>query len=238
MKFKQKEHIIEAVQWNGSNRAEICDVLKMPSGELFYYKQLQLRHCGELVVVKPGDFVCLHGDGKTVLIYSQEHMKQYYEPLEQEKQITIKPRTGKTSRVERMFGPKEKWGAGAESTQKEPEQPEEITMEDVVKSVERPKPKRPKGYAGFLYLRCEHCGKEKGMCIKKPLEVYRCGCGHETKLEKLKRVEFTCGCCGTGFQYLTNMTCLGFTMDCLSCKAPVDLQYNQRARKYEGGGTE
>ena len=235
MKFVEKPHVIEAVQWNGSNRAEIARLTGKPEGELFYYKQLQMELLGELVVVKPGDYVAKLPDG-AVTVFSRAHIEAYYEPQEEKTTISIPPRAGKASRVERMFGPKENWGTGSDPKQPEPVQPEEITMEDVVKTVERPK--RQKGYAGFLYLRCEHCGRERGMCVKKPLEVYRCGCGHETKLQKLKRVEFTCGCCGTDFAYMTNQTCLGFTMECLSCKAPVDIQYNQRGKKYMGGERE
>lgn len=238
MKFRQKERVIDAVQWNGSNRAEICRVLGMRSEELFYYKQLQVEHCGELVVVRPGDYVSKHPDGKTVLIYSAEHMKEYYEPAEQEKiLITTPPRTGKTSRLESMFGPKESWDPGAKGERKEAEveAEEDITMEDVMKTLDEPKKQGSKGYSGFLYLRCDSCGKARGMCSKKPLKAYRCGCGHETKLRGLKKVTFTCSCCSTHYEYLTNMTSLGFTMDCPNCKAEVDLMYNQRKRRYEGG---
>lgn len=234
MKYKAKEHIIEAVQWNGSNRAEICKVLDMPEKELFYYKQLQVMHCGELVVVKPGDYVAKHGDGKTVLIYSEAHMKEYYEAVEEKILITTPARNGKGNRLESMFGPKENWDPGAKGERKRPEAKEDITMEDVAKTLEKPK-KPSSGYSGFLYLRCDSCGKARGMCVKRPLKEYRCGCGHETKLKGLKKVVFTCSCCGTGFEYLTNMTSLGFTMECLSCKSPVDLMYSQKEKKYRGG---
>lgn len=242
MKFREKKHIIEAVEWNGNNRAEVSSVLGLPEKELFYYKQLQIRHCGELVVVKPGDFVAKLPDGGFV-IYSREHMEEYYEPVAedgQEKLLnTTPPRAGKRSRLESMFGPKESWDPGAKGEHKAPEPQEDITMGDVVKTLDKPKKAGEsgdsKGYTGFLYLRCESCGKARGMCAKRPLKAYRCGCGHETKLKGLKKAVFTCGCCGTHFEYRTNMTSLGFTMECLSCKAPVDLAYSQKGRQYVGG---
>lgn len=238
MKFKQKEHIVEAVQWNGSNRAEISSVLGIPEKDLFYYKQLQVMHCGELVVVKPGDFVT-KAVGGGAAIFSEEYMKEFFEPLverEEKIRITTPPRTGKTSRLERMFGPKESWDPGAKGERKAPEPKEDITMEDVVKTLEKPKKQNDsKGYTGFLYLRCESCGKARGMCAKRPLKAYRCGCGHEMKLKGLKKAVFTCSCCGTHFEYMTNMTSLDFTMECLSCKAPVDLIYSQKERRYTGG---
>lgn len=242
MKYKQKEHIIEAVQWNGNNRAEISEALGMPEKELFYYKQLQVMHCGELVVVKPGDFVAKVAES-TIMIYSEDHMKEYYEPVVgegQEKiQITTPPRAGKTSRLERMFDPKENWDPGAKGERKVPESKEDITMEDVVKKLDEPKKNGgSKGYTGFLHLRCDSCGKARGMCAKRPLKAYRCVCGHETKLKGLKKAAFTCSCCGTHFEYMTNMTSLGFTMECLSCKAPVDLTYSQKNRRYTGGETD
>ena len=112
MKFVEKPHVIEAVQWNGSNRAEIARLTGKPEGELFYYKQLQVMHCGELVVVRPGDYVAKLPDG-AVTVFSRAHIEAYYEPQEEKTTISIPPRAGKASRVERMFGPKENWGTGS-----------------------------------------------------------------------------------------------------------------------------
>lgn len=170
---------------------------------------------------------------KGILLQTKMTKEQAPSCTEEKEAAAQPPRSGKQSRVERMFGPRESWDSGAKREDQQARPEEDITMEDAVKGPE--KPKRTGGYTGFLHLRCEACGKTKGMCAKKPLKEHRCTCGHETKVEKLKKVEFTCSCCGSKFVYRTNENCLGFTMECLSCKAPVDLMYSQREKKYKGG---
>lgn len=170
---------------------------------------------------------------KESLLQTKMAKEQAPSRTEEKEAAAQQPRSGKQSRVEHMFGPRESWGSGAKRGGSGARPEEDITMEDAVKALE--KPKRPKGHTGFLYLKCEACGKTKGMCAKRPMREYPYTCGHETKLEKLKRVEFTCSCCGSEFIYRTNENCLGFTMECLSCKAPVDLMYSRREKKYKGG---
>ena len=38
----------------------------------------------------------------------------------------------------------------------------------------------PDGYKGFLYIKCDKCGKEKGFCAKEKIKSYKCECRKET----------------------------------------------------------
>lgn len=78
-------------------------------------------------------------------------------------------------------------------------------------------------YTGFLYIRCEGCGRERGYHAKVPTNLHRCDCGHYTLLENLRPVRTICKC-GGDYYYKTNIKDRRFTMNCLSCDAPVDLE--------------
>ena len=77
-------------------------------------------------------------------------------------------------------------------------------------------------YTGFLYLRCEKCGKERCFCAKIPTSTHRCECGHYTRLKKLRPARAICKC-GGDYTYKTNITDQDFSMECLKCGAPIDL---------------
>lgn len=87
------------------------------------------------------------------------------------------------------------------------------------------------GYKGFLYIKCEGCGKIKGFCVKAPLREHRCDCGHTTRLKDLKPLYVKCKC-GESFDYMTNLIENVVTIDCLKCGAPVDLEYHEKNNKY------
>ena len=88
------------------------------------------------------------------------------------------------------------------------------------------------GYTGFLYIRCQHCGKERGFCTKLPLTESRCrDCGEKTKLENLHRVQFTCKC-GSNFSYRTNITDDMFEIACINCGAPNVVFKNPKTGDY------
>lgn len=89
-----------------------------------------------------------------------------------------------------------------------------------------------KGYYGFLYIRCEHCGEIKGFYTKRPLTAYHCDCGHDTELENLKVAEVFCRCCEHSFKYRTNIQDYNFVIECLECKAPVDMILHKTKTKY------
>lgn len=78
-------------------------------------------------------------------------------------------------------------------------------------------------YTGFLYIRCEECKKEKGYRAKIPTNLHRCECGHYTLLENLRPARTICKC-GGDFHYKTNIKDRRFTMNCLNCDGPIDLE--------------
>ena len=99
-----------------------------------------------------------------------------------------------------------------------------------------PPEKSHKRYKGFLYVRCEHCGKEKGFNAKNPLAYHQCECGHRTELIDLKGVEVICGNCYKTFTYQTNINDDTFEIDCLSCQEPVTVAFNTSRNKYLSTG--
>lgn len=89
----------------------------------------------------------------------------------------------------------------------------------------------PKAYTGYLYVKCESCGKTKGFCVKTPIKRHSCECGHATALENLKPMTAKCKC-GAYFKYLTNLTDTVVSIDCHKCGAPVDLEYHEKNNEY------
>ena len=88
------------------------------------------------------------------------------------------------------------------------------------------------GYKGFLYIKCELCGTTKAFCAKTPTTAHRCFCGHLTPLKDLKQMNVKCKC-GASYKYRTNLTDKITSMDCMSCGAPVDLEYHEKNGTYE-----
>ena len=113
-------------------------------------------------------------------------------------------------------------------------EPESGGVEPVVMSREPEAPKAAafERYRGFLYIRCEKCGSTRGFCLKYPSDRAFCQCGHETKLTGLRKMSVTCRCCGKHFDYQTNMDADVFTVSCLHCGAPVDLELHGRTNEY------
>lgn len=94
-------------------------------------------------------------------------------------------------------------------------------------------PEKPKGYSGFLYLECPHCGKRRAFCSRYPLKYYKCDdCGEETELHDLAQIILNCEC-GKYAYYLTNVTDEVFDVNCINCGAPVAVQYNSKKKLYE-----
>lgn len=111
------------------------------------------------------------------------------------------------SRVERMFGSRESWGASGADDGQGP-------------------------YKGFLLVVCEECGEVKAFCAKRETYSFRCDhCGHETPLEHLRPLYMHCKC-GKSFRYKTNATTETITHACLDCKAPVDMELNRKGTAY------
>lgn len=91
-----------------------------------------------------------------------------------------------------------------------------------------------KTYSGFLYLKCKECGKIKGFCPKKRIEIYRCSeCGAETPFsEELRPLYVNCEC-GGSYKYMTNMTEEAFDVRCIECGNPVAVKWNEKKQIYE-----
>lgn len=90
------------------------------------------------------------------------------------------------------------------------------------------------GYRGFLMIKCEHCGKVRGLCAKFPTKSYHCKeCGKDTELKDLATVRFKCKC-GRSFKYLTNRQEDEFEWECLDCGSSIPIIWNKRREQYQG----
>lgn len=118
------------------------------------------------------------------------------------------------SRVEAMFGPRDTWGIPKTESKREENGAE---------------PKE--SYKGFLLLRCEKCGKVKAFCAKFPMTYHQCECGHRTELHDLKPVHAHCEC-GGNYSYKTNVQDEQFSINCIDCQSPIDLELNSRRNTY------
>lgn len=88
-------------------------------------------------------------------------------------------------------------------------------------------------FTGFLYVRCEKCGQERGFCAKTPISSCYCReCGGKTELKNMRRVKIWCEC-GSAYRYHTNIQDAAFDMPCLSCEAPVALEWNENKNRYQ-----
>lgn len=127
------------------------------------------------------------------------------------------PESKSNSRLERLFGARDGWNMpAAEKPTHDEEQPEETRKE----------------WRGFLYIECEDCGEVKGFCAKYDMKFYRCKCGHDTWLNEQRAVHERCSKCGKKYTYKTNKREDRFTMDCLNCGAPVDMELGKRGTAY------
>lgn len=135
------------------------------------------------------------------------------------------PNVAGNSRVERMFGNRESWGGQKQG-------------KPAGKQRKRVDPKPDNGvdegqgpYTGFLMVECEECREVKCFCAKRPTFSYKCQCGHETVLEKLRFAYMECKC-GKKSVYRTNINRPTVSGTCVSCSAPVDLELNRGGTAY------
>lgn len=87
------------------------------------------------------------------------------------------------------------------------------------------------GYKGFLYIKCEKCGKTKGYCTSRPLTYHKCECRHNTPLIDLASVKADCKC-GEHFTYKTNVVDPQFSMKCMACGSHIDLELDGHGLSY------
>lgn len=88
------------------------------------------------------------------------------------------------------------------------------------------------GYKGFLYIKCEKCGLERAFCAKQKIKYSRCFCNHNTKLHDLRNMYVECPNCGGKYKYKTNMTEKTFSLNCVGCGSPIDVEENARRSAY------
>ena len=117
----------------------------------------------------------------------------------------------------------------AESANNKPK-PIPTTTSFVKETYNEPEPET-KGYKGFLYIKCEDCGTTKGFCTSKVLTSHRCGCRHNTPLYDLATVKADCKC-GESFTYKTNIIDPRFTMNCMACGRPINLELDEYGQDY------
>ena len=96
---------------------------------------------------------------------------------------------------------------------------------------------RTDGVKGFLIVECCACSMEKAFFVKKELTRYECTCGQRTKLRDLVPVYMHCEC-GRSFRYMTNIDKLQFTVNCVHCETPVEVELGKSGREYVTMGHE
>lgn len=117
--------------------------------------------------------------------------------------------------------------------EKRPQEPIREEPEVVPMETERSLAREPRRYAGFLHIRCEHCGETKTFCAKHQLSYYGCKeCGKKTDLKDLKLAFINCEC-GGNMRYFTNETAELIELNCINCGMPVALKYNAKKKLYE-----
>ncbi len=94
-----------------------------------------------------------------------------------------------------------------------------------------PSENEPKQYRGFLQIRCEHCGKIRAYCSNYPVTYHKCECGHKTDLHDLKPLYANCEC-GQRSYYRTNIEDPILDVNCISCGAPVAVEWNAKKKSY------
>lgn len=121
-----------------------------------------------------------------------------------------------------------------EKAAKEPEKGAAGSAAGCAESTHRaPEPPNEAKFTGFLYVRCEKCGQERGFCAKTPISSCYCReCGGKTELKNMRQVKIWCEC-GSAYRYHTNIQDAAFDMPCLNCEAPVALEWNENKNRYQ-----
>lgn len=92
---------------------------------------------------------------------------------------------------------------------------------------------KTKGYKGFLMIRCKSCGHTKAFCSKYELNWCKCQeCGEKTILEDLRMLWANCEC-GRRAHYYTNIEDPVTEVNCLTCGAPVAVEWNAKKKCYQ-----
>lgn len=148
------------------------------------------------------------------------------------------------NRVERMFGPREEWGAVGEmervrerakrrgvepATPGKADKPVAAGGRGAREARKAGFNKGTHGISGFVSIRCGGCGKVINTCLRERQKVFKChGCGHETSLERVANIHMKCARCGFTGKYRTNRVEKELNMECLGCSAIVPMKRVRR----------
>lgn len=92
---------------------------------------------------------------------------------------------------------------------------------------------KPKGYKGFLMIRCKGCGHVSAFCSKYELNLHKCKeCGEKIVLENLRGLWANCEC-GKIAHYYTNVDDPVAEVNCVACGAPVAAAWNPKKKCYQ-----
>lgn len=79
----------------------------------------------------------------------------------------------------------------------------------------------PRGYKGFLLIKCPVCGAVRAFSPKVPITDFAClACGVHSPLRDMHKAIFRCEC-GHSWSYKTNMTDRMIEQTCIDCGAPM-----------------
>lgn len=98
-------------------------------------------------------------------------------------------------------------------------------------NIENSDSEQKEGYKGFLYIKCQSCGKIKDFCAKETITEVKCSCGGKIPLKNLRPMYVKCDC-GKDFRYFTNMTDDRFACKCINCSSRVKIRMNTRGTAY------
>lgn len=90
-------------------------------------------------------------------------------------------------------------------------------------------------YSGALYIKCEHCGAEKGWFAVSPTNKHKCReCGETTilKQEHMHPMYLSCEC-GWHADDMTNLAVQMADIPCPVCGAPIAIEWNDKKRHYQ-----
>lgn len=160
-------------------------------------------------------------DALPALAYAAEAVAKMEKPTPKEPNAPPAEKSATKSRLESLFGAKSEWKMPAQPT----------AAPAPVKDTESGAKDEAEGYKGFLHLECEACKEVKSFCVKYPLAVYRCKCGHETELRDLLPAHVKCEC-ERKYTYHTNLPVNSFTIDCMNCGSPVDMELGAKANAF------
>ena len=88
-------------------------------------------------------------------------------------------------------------------------------------------------YRGFMYIKCQKCGREVGRYQRNNILFWKCNCGAKTQFDDPLVPLMVSHECGLRIQYKTNKTEPMFEMTCFDCGAPVTVEWDAKRQLYK-----